>query len=360
MLGLKILDLYILKKFLKSFIFVVFIIVMIIVVIDITEKIGDFTDKDIPMNRIMEYYLDFIPWIANLISPITVFIATVFVTANMASHTEIIPILASGVSFKRMLVPYFVGAIIIALVSFYLNGWVIPNANKSRRAFEIEFIEGKYYFTKNNFHIQVSPTEYLYLNRYVNTNNTGYSFTLEEIRDNKLIKKLSASQIVWLSDRNTWLIKNWIERDLRDDGEIITAGDSLFMDLVILPKDFQSQHRLWETLTNSELDAKIFEIESRGLEGVEIYQVEKYFRITMPFTVLVLVFIGVIVSSRKRRGGTGLQIALGFIISFVFIIFVITSRGVAEGGLINPAIAVWIPNVVFSGVGLIMYRYVPR
>ena len=338
----------------------VFIIVLIIVVIDITEKIGDFTDKEVPMNRILEYYFDFIPWIANLISPITVFIATVFVTANMASHTEIVPMLATGISFRRLLLPYFMGAIIVAIVSFYFNGWVIPDANKSRRAFEIEYIEGKYYFNKNNFHIQISPNKYLYLNRYVNNNNTGYTFTLEEMNDNRLESKLTATHIKWLEDSAQWVVRNWVKRELKDNGEIITHGDSLLMDLVILPKDFQSQHRLWETLTNPELDEKIYEINSRGLEGVEIYQVEKYFRFTMPYTVLVLVFIGVIVSSRKTRGGTGLQIALGFIISFIFIIFVITSRGIAEGGIINPAVAVWIPNVVFSGVGLLMYRYVPR
>ena len=357
---MKLIDKYILKKFLKTFFFVVLIIVMIIVVIDITEKIGDFTDDDVPTDRILMYYVHFIQWIANLISPITVFISTVFVTANLASHTEIVPMLASGISFRRLLVPYFIGATFIGLVSFYFNGWVIPNANKSRRAFEIEFIEAKYYFNKNNFHIQISPNKYLYLNRYVNNNNTGYTFTLEEMDDHKLVKKLSASQINWISDSSKWLLKNWIERDLRDDGEIITAGDSLMMDLVILPKDFQSQHRLWETLTNPELDEKIFEIESRGLEGVEIYKVEKYFRQAMPVAVLVLVFIGVIVSSRKTKGGTGLQIAVGFIISFVFIIFAITSRGIAEGGIINPAIAVWIPNVLFTGIGLLMYRYVPK
>lgn len=312
------------------------------------------------MNRILEYYFDFIPWIANLISPITVFIATVFVTANMASHTEIVPMLATGISFRRLLLPYFMGAIIVAIVSFYFNGWVIPDANKSRRAFEIEYIEGKYYFNKNNFHIQISPNKYLYLNRYVNNNNTGYTFTLEEMNDNRLESKLTATHINWLEDSAQWVVRNWVKRELKDNGEIITHGDSLLMDLVILPKDFQSQHRLWETLTNPELDEKIYEINSRGLEGVEIYQVEKYFRFTMPYTVLVLVFIGVIVSSRKTRGGTGLQIALGFIISFIFIIFVITSRGIAEGGIINPAVAVWIPNVVFSGVGLLMYRYVPR
>ena len=357
---MKILDRYILKKFLTSFLFVVFIIVAIIVVIDVTEKINNFTDERVPMSRILGYYLDFIPWIANLISPITVFIATVFVTANMASHTEIVSILASGVSFRRMLVPYFGGAIIIGLVSFYFNGWVIPDANKSRRAFEIEFVEAKYYFNKNNFHIQVSPTEYLYMSRYNNQTNKGYKFSLEQVEGTKLKEKLTASQIDWMADSSKWLLHLWQKRIITDSTEIMSIGDSLIMDLVISPKDFQTQHRLWETLTLPELTDKINELNSRGLEGSRIYEVEKYFRYTMPFTVIVLVFIGVIVSSRKTRGGTGLQIAVGFILSFIFIIFVITSRGIAEGGIISPMVAVWIPNVVFSGVGLFMYRYVPR
>jgi lipopolysaccharide export system permease protein len=357
---MKTLDKYIIKKFLTSFLFVVFIVVLIIVVIDITEKINNFTDDKVPTVRILEYYMNFVPWIANLISPITVFIATVFVTANMASHSEIVAILASGVSFRRMLAPYLAGAIIIGLVSFYFNGWVIPAANKNRRSFEIEFIEARYYFNKNNFHIQVSPNEYLYMSRYNNQTNRGYQFTIEKVEGTKLVEKLSSNQIDWLADSSQWLLRKWQKRVITDSTEVVTLGDSLILNLVILPKDFQSQHRLWETLTLPELNEKVAELNFRGLEGSEIYEVEKYFRYTMPFTVIVLVFIGVIVSSRKTRGGTGLQIALGFIISFIFIIFVITSRGIAEGGLINPALAVWIPNIVFSGVGLFMYRYVPR
>lgn len=357
---MKILDRYILKKLLSTFLFVVFIIVAIIVVIDVTEKIGDFTKPEVPLGRIFRYYADFIPWIANLISPITVFIATVFVTANMAAHTEIISILASGVSFKRMLVPYFGSALIIAIVSFYFNGWVIPDANKSRRSFEIEFIEGKYYFSQTNFHVQVSPTVYLYLERFDNNRNLGHKFTMERFENDSLIEKLSANQIEWNDSLKKWKLKRWQRRVLLETGEEVTYGEVQDSTLVILPKDFQSQHRLWETLTLPELTAKIDEITQRGLEGAKIYKVEKYFRYTMPFTVFVLVFIGVIVSSRKSRGGTGLQIAIGFILSFIFIIFVITSRGVAEGGLIPPIVAVWIPNVVFSIVGLFMYKYVPR
>lgn len=338
----------------------VFIIVAIIVVIDVTEKIDDFTKPEIPLSRIFQYYADFIPWIANLISPITVFIATVFVTANMAGHTEIIAILSSGISFKRMLVPYFGSALIIASVSFYFSGWVIPEANKSRRSFEIEFIEGKYYFSQTDFHIQASPTVYLYLQRYDNNRNIGHKFTMERIENDSLKEKLSAVQIEWNDSTKKWKLKRWQRIVILEKGEKVTYGEVLDSTLVILPKDFQSQHRLWETLTLPELTDKIDEIARRGLEGARIYKVEKYFRYTMPFTVFVLIFIGVIVSSRKSRGGTGLQIAIGFIISFIFIIFVITSRGIAEGGLIPPIIALWIPNVVFSVIGMYMYKYVPR
>ena len=340
---IKILDKYILKKFLIAFFFVVFIIVLIIVVIDITEKIGDFTENNAPFSRILEYYLDFVPWVATLITPITVFIATVFVTANMASHTEIVPILASGVSFRRMLLPYLVGAVIVALLSFYFNGWVIPHANKSRRAFETEFVDSKFYFNKRDFHLQVSPTEYLYLDRFTNTNNTGYRFTIEKIKDRHLVEKLSAVQIKWNPKSKKWMLKNWQRRVIGPKGETLTMGDTLAMSLVILPSDFQSQKNLWETLTIPELDSKIKEINSRGLEGSTIYEIEKYFRYSMPVAVLILVFMGVIVSSRKAREGTGLQIALGFIISFIFIIFIITSRGIAEGGIIKPSVALWIP-----------------
>jgi len=357
---IKILDKYILKKFLIAFFFVVFIIVLIIVVIDITEKIGDFTENNAPMGRIISYYFNFIPWVATLITPITVFIATVFVTANMASHTEIVPILASGVSFRRMLVPYLSGAVFVALLSFYFNGWVIPHANKSRRAFETEYVDSKFYFTKRNFHLQVSPGEYLYMDRFNNTNNTGYRFTIEKFKDRRMEEKLSANQIRWNPTSKKWMLLDWQRRKLNLNGEIITEGDSLEMSLVILPSDFQSQKNLWETLTIPELNAKVKEINSRGLEGAEIYEIEKYFRYAMPAAVIILVFIGVVVSSRKARGGTGLQIALGFIISFIFIIFIITSRGIAEGGLIQPSVALWIPNVVFAIVGGLMYRFVPR
>ncbi len=357
---MKILDRYILKKLLTTFLFVVFIIVAIIVVIDVTEKIDDFSKPEVPLGRIFGYYVDFIPWIANLISPITVFIATVFVTANMAGRTEIVAILASGVSFKRMLVPYFGAALIIAMGSFYFSGWVIPDANKSRRSFEIEFIKGKYYFSKTDFHVQASPTKFLYLERYDNNRNVGHKFTMELIENGSLKEKFSAYQIEWNDSTQKWKLKRWQRRVILAKGEEVTFGESMDSTLLILPKDFQSQYRLWEALTLPELTEYINEISRRGLEGAKIYEVEKYFRFTMPFTVFVLVFIGVIVSSRKSRGGTGLQIALGFIISFIFIIFVITSRGIAEGGLIPPIIAVWIPNVVFSFIGLFMYKYMPR
>jgi lipopolysaccharide export system permease protein len=175
---MKILDRYILKKFLISYLFVVLILVAVIMVIDITEKSDDFLEHQLNFEQIAKYYLDFIPWIANLITPITVFIATVFVTSKLAGHTEVVAILGSGVSFRRMLVPYLIGATLIAGLSFYLNGWLIPNSDKSRVAFLVAYTQRPYSYSQNNIHLKVAPEIYLYLRNYNNHSKVGISFTL--------------------------------------------------------------------------------------------------------------------------------------------------------------------------------------
>src|SRR5690606_23344659 len=189
---LKLLDWYVLKRFLSTFFFVVLILLAVITVIDLTEKMDKFAKAQLKAGQIAGYYLDFIPWIGSLITPITIFIATVYVCARMAGHTEIVAILSSGVSFRRFLVPFFVGAAIVAAISFVLNGWIIPNSNKSRLAFELQYIKKKFYFDQRNIHMQVAPDTYLYLQSYNNNNQTGYHFTMERFEDNKLVEKLYA------------------------------------------------------------------------------------------------------------------------------------------------------------------------
>lgn len=361
---MKKLDVYILKKLLSTFVFVVIGLVVIICVIDFTEKNDDFIKNNVPSDLIAKYYLTFFPFFAILLTPITSFIATVFVTSKMAAQTEIIAILASGVSFRRMMVPYFMAAMMIGVMSFILIGYVLPNANKFRIGFELEYLERPYYFSDRNIHFKIGEHDYIYLDRYNNQRDIGYTVTLERIENQELKEKITAKRIEWDTLTNKWSLVSWQKRIILPDGEeIITPEKGEYLDtlLALSPNDFKNKERLQETLTLPELNAYIDLQQSRGADDVQIYVIEKYIRYMQPFTVIVLCFIGVIVSAKKSRRGTGFQIALGFLIAFVFIIFFILARAVAEAGSINPPIiAVWMPNIIFFIVGLILYRTVPR
>jgi len=357
---MKIIDKYILKKFLSAFVFIMLLLVLIIVVIDITEKIDKFNKAELSFIQIAGFYMDYIPWLANTITPITVFIATVFVTAKMASHTEIIAILSNGMSFRRLLYPYMLGSFLIAGITFYFTGWVIPEANKSRVNFEIKYLKSQFYFSERDNHFQEGPGVFSYLKTFTNNTNTGYNFTLEKFDENKLVEKLTANNIKWNEETERWTLNEWQRRVIKENGEAVQSGNLMDTVLRMHPKDFTSDFRLNEALTIPELDEKINDLQSRGLEGFETYQIEKYIRITYPFTIIILTFIGVIVSAKKTRGGTGFQIALGFVISFIFIIFFIMSKSMAEGGSMPAQLAVWLPNITFSVVGLVLYKTVPR
>jgi lipopolysaccharide export system permease protein len=377
---MKLLDQYILKRFLSTFFFVVLILLAVIIVIDLTDKMDKFAKAGVTAGQIGLYYIDYAYWIGSLVTPITIFIATVYVCAQMAGRTEIIAILSSGVSFKRFLVPFFLGALVVALISFILTGWIIPNSNKSRLAFEVQYLKSKFYFDKRNIHIQVAPDVYLYLQSYNNHSNTGYHFSIERFENKRLVEKLTANRIVWDSTKQKWTLEDYkikkIDRifETTSQPEAIASfetkkinykdsvirGASLDTALVIHPKEFESDYRKYEGMTLTELDDYIDTLRARGSSGVESYQVEKYTRFSSPFTIFILVFMGTIVSSRKSRGGTGLQIALGFALSFVFILFFTLFRTFAEAGSTPPAIAVWIPNIAFGIISLFMYKYVPR
>lgn len=438
---MKLLDKYILKQFLSTFFFVVLILLSVIAVIDLTDKMDKFAKAGVTASQIALYYVDYVTWIGSLITPITIFIATVYVCSRMAVRTEVIAILSSGVSFMRFMVPFFIGAFVVAVLSFFLNGWIIPNSNKSRLAFDVEHLKSKYYFDKRNIHIQVAPDVYLYMQSYNNTIHTGYHFTMERFEDNKLVEKLTGTRIEWDSTTQKWKVRDYrirkidavfetvanVEKEEPEEPEEIKAVDSVspkpqpikpdsltlsrlkgnkvrakvspekkatprvtqtptttkkqrpkppkkkkqsslsykageVIDtaLVIHPKEFESDYRKYEGMTLPELNDYIQTLRARGSAGVEVYQVEKYTRYSSPFTIFILVFMGVIVSSRKSRGGTGLQIALGFLLSFIFILFFMLFRTFAENGQWPPEISVWVPNITFAIISLAMYKYVPR
>lgn len=373
---MKLIDRYILKQFLSTYVFVVLILLAITTVIDMTDKMDKFAKAQVTSLQIVGYYLDYIPWIASLVTPITIFIATVYVCARMAGRTEIIAILSAGVSFRRILLPFFIGAAVVAAISFVLTGWVIPNATKSRLAFEVQYLKNKYYFDKRNIHMQVAPDTYLYLQSYNNNNQTGYHFSMEKFENNRLKEKLTANRIEWDTVKQKWTLKDWSIRKIDSlfdvstsvavsktvSAEQVASGTTMDSALVIHPKEFESDYRKYDGMTLTELTDYINTLRARGSTGIELYEVEKYTRYTAPFTIFILVFMGVIVSSRKSRGGTGVQIALGFVLSFIFILFFTLFRTFAENGSesLTPQISVWIPNVIFGIVALVMYKYVPR
>ena len=359
---MKILDKYLIKRFLTTYVFAVLVIVLIIMVIDFVEKNDDFIQKKAPMRAILlEYYANLAPYWANYISPLMIFISTVFFTAQMAAHTEIVAILSSGTSFRRLMFPYFIGASIIAIFSFVMVGWILPHANTTRLAFENVYVKDKFYFSDRDFHTSVAPNTYAYMSSYNNESKTGYDFTLEKISDNKLIEKLSAKRIEWNDSTKKWRIHDYKIRTLGIMKDKMVFGTSAKDTIINLsPKDFESEYQLQETFTIPQLQEKIALIQTRGAEGIEPYQIELYQRFATPFAVIILSLMGLIVSARKARGGVGFQIAIGFVLAFVYILFYIMSKGIAESGNMPPILAVWLPNIVFGTIGTFMYFTVPR
>jgi len=358
---LKILDRYILKKFLTTYIFVVLLFIGVLTVIDFTEKNDQFLKYKPSFGQIIfDYYLNFIPYWANLLSPIMVFIATVFVNSQLATRTEIVAILSSGVSFFRFMRPYIIGSTLIGLLILGLVNYVIPNANKTRIAFEVKYTKKPFNYDKRNVHFRLNKEQYAYLESYNNTNNQGYLFTLERIRGTRLLEKLKAESIIWIPETKKWRLEKIQKRIFIGPKKGVYFISSLDTTLNLLPKDFENQYMLYETFTTPELNAYIEEMTLRGSENIAPYIIEGYLRITFPFAIVILTMIGVILSSKKSREGPGFQVALGFLLAFVYIVLFLFSRSLASTGNFDPLLATWMPNILFSIIGVILYNTIPK
>ncbi|UCS95765.1 LptF/LptG family permease [Echinicola marina] len=357
---MKLLDKLIVKDFLKTYFFVVLMLIMIVLVLDFTEKNDEFIRNEVPASEIFEYLFNYGLYLNNLLTPITVFISVIFITSRMAGRTEIVAILSSGVSFMRMLLPFFMGASLIAVSSFLLNGWVLPGATADVYEFKREYLKDDSQSHYQNFHVKVAPEVYAYISRYYTSTKTGRFFTLEHIKDGELLSKLSAESIVWDTTANAWEVRKWTLRELDEMGEKYTEGDKMDTVLSITPEDFDLPSNHHETLALPELSKQIKVLEDRGADNLSFYKIERYVRFMSPFAAIILTFIGVIVSSKKIRGGSGFKIALGFLLAFIYIILFLLSRTFAEAGTSYPLFAVWLPNVIFAVTGLVMYKTVPR
>jgi lipopolysaccharide export system permease protein len=357
---MKILDKLIIKDFLKTYFFVVVMLILVVLVLDFTEKNDTYIRNNVPAGEILRYMGNYGLYLNNLLTPITVFIAVIFITSKMAGRTEIVAILSSGVSFVRMLRPFLLGAAMIGAISFLMNGWILPGATAGVSKFRVTYLDKAKSSTDPNIHVKVGADSYAFLTRYYKANETGHNFTLEEIRDGELMAKLSADRIQWDTAKNVWTLVNWRLRKLKERGEEYTVGRELDTVLSISPADFDLPENHHETLKLPELSRQIKVLEDRGADNVNFYRIERYVRFMSPFAALILTFIGVIMSARKTRGGSGFQIAMGFLLAFIYILLFILSRTFAENGTSYPIFAVWLPNIIFAITGLVLYKTVPR
>lgn len=356
-----ILDRYIIKKFLGTFFFSIALIISVAVVFDITEKLDDFIERDAPINAIIfDYYLNFIPYFANLFSFLFVFISVIFFTSKMASNTEIISILASGVSFKRFLLPYFISASVLAILSFYLNNFLIPDANKARLDFEEQYIRNQFKNDDKNIHIQLDDSSYAYLESYNNWANIGYKFSLETIKDGEVTYKLISDYMQWDSTQSQWIVYNYYERYINGTKERLIQGRSKDTTLNISPEDFNKRDNSVGTLDYYALNEAIAREKFRGSQKAVYYELEKYGRLASPFATFVLTLIGVSIASRKVRGGIGVHIGVGLAISFTYILFMQVSETFATNGNFNPMLAVWIPNITFGLLAIYLLAKAPK
>lgn len=358
---MKKLDLYIIKKFLGTFILSILLIILIVIVFDISEKLEDFISHHAPLKAIIfEYYLNFVPYFVNLFSPLFTFISVIFFTSKMAGNTEIVAILSSGISFKRFLFPYLIASALIATLSLYLNFYIIPRANKKRLDFEEKYIRVRFQFTGQNTHLQDSENTYVFFESFNTYDKIGYNFTLEKFKNNSLYYKIGADFIKWDSLKNQWHLDNYWTRQIDGLNEKLNYLTNLDTSLNITPNDFTKRTNIIQALDINELDKFIEQEKLRGSDLIPFYLVEKYQRSSMPFATFVLTIIGVALSSRKVRGGIGMHIGFGLAIAFSYLMFIQIFTTFAYYAGFSPFASVWLPNVIYLFISIVLLRLAPK
>lgn len=354
---MKILDIYIIKKFLGTFFYAISLLIVIVIIFDISENIDEFLEKDAPLFEIIfSYYLNFIPYFINLFVYLFTFISVIFFTSKMASNTEIVAILSGGVSYLRFLRPYFISAIFLALMSFYLGNFLIPKTNVKRREFKDMYMENLDREFDRNIHLKIGPETYVYIENFKSITNTGVKFSLEKFDGNKLVYKLMGDQLRWDSTGMQWIITNYNIREISDIRETIVVGEELDTIFNLQPSDLYVKKEDFEEMNYWELRERIEEEKAKSSPKAKIYEVEKHKRIASPFATIILTLIGVTLSSRKIRGGIGMHLGLGIGFTFTYILFMQVSMVFATYGNLSPAMAAWIPNIIFAVIGLLLLR----
>lgn len=358
---MKMLDWYIIKKYLSTFFLAIVLIICIAVIFDLTEKVDDIIERQVPAKvLILDYYLNFIPFFVNLFSPLFVFVSVIFFTSKMASRTEVIAILAGGVSFYRFLRPFLLASFLITMLTFWLGNYIIPHANARRIQFEYSYLKNVKYANYQNVFKQIKPNEILFVESYDEETQSAFRFSIEKFQNKNLVYKLNADVMKWNPASESWILENYRIRKFNNEKESLRTGFKLDTILDFKPTEFKGLKSEVEMMNLTELNQFIDEETQKGSNMVDAYKLEKYKRLAFPFATIVLTFIAVPLAARKVRGGIGLNMGIGLGIAFLFIFFMQISSVFATEGGVNPAIAVWIPNILFGLVALYLLFKAPK
>lgn len=355
-------DWYIIKKFLGTYFFAIALIISIAVVFDVNEWIDNFINNKAPVKAIIfDYYANFIPYFSNLFSPLFVFISVIFFTSKLAENSEIIAMMSTGLSFKRLLRPYMISAAIIAVLTYGMGAYVIPKGNVTRLNFEDKYKKKKKQDYVRNVQVEVDSGVIAYMERYEDYNNTAYRFSLDKFVDKKLVAHLTAKSATYdTTTVHKWTLKNYMIREMDGMQEKITKGDKLDSIIKMEPRDFLIMKGQQETMTSSELDEYIDRQRRRGFANIKEFEIEYHKRIAMSFASFILTIIGVSLSSRKVKGGMGLYLGVGLGLSFSYILFQTVSATFAINGNASPFLAVWVPNIVYAFIAIYLYKKAPK
>ena len=359
---LKRLDLYIIKKFLGTYFFALALIIVVIIVFDYNEKIDKFVNSNATTSEIMfDYYLNLAPYYANTFSALFVFISVIYFTSKLADNSEIIAMFASGVSYRRLIKPYMIAAGIISVMTYVLSAYIIPVGNETRLAFEQRHNRKDKTESANNIQLKIDDNTIAFIERYESRNNMGWRFMLDKFEDKKLVSHMEAATISYNPEKPyTWTARRWLIRELKDDKEMLRESRREPLDTILPfePGDFLISEGEQETMTSPQLSAYIDKQKARGMANIKGFEVEYHKRIAMSFAAFILTIIGVSLSSRKKKGGMGLSLGIGLGLSFSYILFQTISSAFAEQ--MPVALAVWLPNILFTFIAIYLYRKAPR
>lgn len=353
--GLKLLDIFILKKYLGTFFFATLLILAVVTMFDITEKLDPFLNAPLK-ETIFDYFLSFWPYFGNQLAPLFTFIAVIFFTTKLAGNSEIIAILSSGVSFNRLMRPYMIGAAVIAALTFVLSNYIIPPTNIKRIDYTNKYVKNKKVSTGLDIQLMSRPGEVVYIGRFENATKTGYRFSLDKFEGKQLVSRMTAQSITYDSTKiYHWTAHHYMIRSFDGMKESITRGDRLDTIIPVEPRDFLISANDQETMTTPQLSEFIEKQKSRGIANIKAFEIEKERRYASVAAAFILTLIGASLSMKKVKGGMGINIGIGLVLSFSYILFNTVTSQFASSGLTSAWVAMWIPNFVYLIIGLILY-----